>query len=88
MNTPALISPKRPISFVTVHFCNELKHNLMTSPAVSNDLNELIIVDNRQNLFFDTLGQAMLHGINQAKNELIVVVHEDVVLCDGWQQKF
>jgi hypothetical protein len=79
---------KRPISFVTVHFCNELKHNLMTSGAVSDDFNELIIVDNRQNLFFDTLGQAMLHGINQAKNDLIVVVHEDVVLRDGWQQQF
>jgi hypothetical protein len=81
-------SPKRPISFVTVHFSNELEHNLLTSPMVSDGFNELIIVDNRKNLFFNTLGQAMIHGLNQAQHDLIVFIHEDVVLRDGWQQQF
>jgi len=79
---------KRPISFVTVHFCDELKHNLLKSPAVQDSKNQLVIVDNRSNLFFDTLSQAMLHGIKQAKHDLVVVVHEDVLLLDGWQRKF
>lgn len=78
----------RQISFVTVQFCDELQHNLLTSPAVNDPNNQLVIVDNRQNMFFNNLSQAMINGIQQAKHDLIIVIHEDVVLREGWQHQF
>lgn len=78
---------KVPISFVCVRFSDEFEHNIVKSQCVHDPLNELIVVDNRQNLYFDTLGQAINHGLAQATNELIVVVHEDVFLLPGWQSK-
>lgn len=79
---------RRPISFVTVHFSDDLQHNLLRSPCIDDPFNELIVVDNRGNLRFDTLGKALLHGIAQARHDLVVAVHEDVYLLPGWQQAF
>lgn len=78
----------RPISFVCVHFCDDLEHNLLKSPCVHDSLNQLIIVDNRQNVFFETLGKALVHGMQQARHDLIALVHEDVLLQEGWQEMF
>lgn len=83
-----LPAPRRPISFVCVQFCNEYKHNILTSDAVHDPLNQFIHVDNRQNLFFNTLGAAICHGLAQAKHDLVAVVHEDVVLPKNWQARF
>jgi hypothetical protein len=77
--------PRRPISFVAVHFCDELLHNLLMSDCVRDPLNQLIVVDNRENVLFPSLGAAILHGLAQARNDLVVVVHEDVLLLPGWQ---
>src|SRR6187401_1480814 len=63
--------PQRPISFVTVHYSGDIEHNLFASECVADSFNELIVVDNRENLFFPTLGQALLHGMDQARNELV-----------------
>lgn len=83
-----LPAPRRPISFVCVQFCQEYRHNILTSEAVQDPMNQFIHVDNRQNLFFDTLGAAICHGVAQAKHDLLVVVHEDVVLPKNWQARF
>ena len=83
-----LPAPTRPISFVCVRFSDEFEHNAMVSDCVHDPLNEFIVIDNRSNLYFQTLGQAMNAGIEQARHELIVVLHEDVLLLPGWQSLF
>lgn len=81
-------SPNRPISFVVVRFSGEYEHNFLRSECVSSQFNEVIEVDNRGNLFFDNLSEAMLHGVSRARHDLIAFVHEDVRLVDGWQSRF
>ncbi|MEO8460646.1 MAG: sulfotransferase [Dokdonella sp.] len=76
-----------PISFICVRFSDEFEHNIAKSQCIHDPLNEFVVVDNRQNLYFDTLGQAINHGVTQARNELIVIVHEDVFLIPGWQSR-
>lgn len=76
---------ERPISFIAVRFSGEFETNILASDCVHDPLNQFIAVDNTANLFFPTLGAAIQHGIDQAKHDLIVVVHEDVLLLPGWQ---
>jgi hypothetical protein len=85
---PSADEPKTSISFVTVHFSDEVHHNILCSPCVYHPNNELIIVDNRGNCFFDNLSRAINRGVAQARNDLVAVVHEDVLLAFGWQQQF
>lgn len=68
-----------------VRFCDEFDHNISKSECVHNPANEFIVVENTQNLFFQTLGQAVNHGIAEARHDLVCVVHEDVLLLPGWQ---
>ncbi len=77
--------PVRPISFVCVRFSDELQQNLLKSDCVHDPRNELIVVDNRQNLFFQSLGAAFNDGIGKATHELIALIHEDVLLPRNWQ---
>jgi hypothetical protein len=77
--------PTRPVSFVVVHYSNEYFHNILRSDCVLDPVNQLITIDNRGNLFFDNLAQAINAGLNQAKHELIAIVHEDVLLPRAWQ---
>jgi|GEM_PF-839049 len=80
--------PSRPISFVVVKFSDEIKHNILISPCVSNPLNQLVIVDNTSNIHYDSLSVAINDGISQAVNDIIIVVHEDVFLPENWQERF
>lgn len=79
---------RRPVSFVVVRFCNEIEHNFLASECAASELNEVIEVDNRGNIFFDNLSMAIVHGVARANHELIAIVHEDVKLPDGWQARF
>ena len=76
---------KLALSFVVVKFSDEFYHNILASSDVSNQQNELITIDNFCNLNYDSLANAMNAGIEKAKNEIIVLVHEDTFLPDGWQ---
>ena len=80
--------PSRPISFVVVRFSKEIDHNIMISPCVHNPINQLIIVDNTSNIHYDSLSGAINSGLEQAENDLVVIVHEDVFLPENWQAKF
>jgi len=79
--------PTRPISFVVVRFSDEYYHNFLRSECVTDSINEIIEVNNTSGLYFDNLSQAMLSGIAKTQNDLIAVVHEDVLLPKGWQEK-
>lgn len=78
----------RPISFVVVHCTDEFKYNYTISETESNEFNELIVIDNAHNIFFDNLSDAVEEGIKRANNEIIVIVDEAVVLPRGWQARF
>lgn len=88
LNAETLPAPVRPISFVCVRFSEEYEHNILKSTCVLDPLNQLIVTDNRANLFFPSLGAALCHGIEQARHELVALIHEDVLLQDGWQSRF
>ena len=77
----------RPISFVTVHFCDDYYHNLLRSACVQNPLNQLVTVDTRWGHQFDTLSAAITSGLQQTIHDLVAVVHEDVLLPPGWQHR-
>jgi hypothetical protein len=83
---PASGRPQRPLSLVVVHYSDDLTYNLMRSPCVREPINELIVVDNRGNLYYETLSQAIQAGLARVRHELVAVVHEDVLLPAGWQQ--
>ncbi len=80
--------PQKPISFIVVRFSNDYLHNILKSECLKNPVNELLTVDNTHNLYHDNLSTAMAEGISKARHELIAVVHEDVLLPDGWQSWF
>jgi len=79
------LAPSRPVTFVTVRFSDECEHNLLASPCVRRSLNQLVLIDNTSNVHYDNLPEAMNAGLDKAVNELVVVVHEDTYLPDGWQ---
>ena len=84
-NLPA---PAQPVSFICVRFSEEYNHNILKSDCIHAPLNQFITIDNRCNAFFDTLGQAINAGIEQAQHDLLVIVHEDVMLPTNWQNRF
>jgi hypothetical protein len=81
-------APRRPVSFVTVWFSDEIHHNVEKSPCVHDPMNEFIVVDNRGNAFHDNLGRAMVEGLARARHDLVAFVHEDVLLTEDWQGAF
>jgi len=85
---PPTNQPQKPISFVVVRFSDDYLHNILKSECLKNPINELLTVDNTRNLYHDNLTTAMAVGISKARHELIAVVHEDVLLPDGWQSWF
>ena len=78
-------TPTRPLSFVVVAFSNELAHNILRSVCVNDPFNQLVLIDNTANLYYNNLSQAINAGLDRAHHELIVVVHEDVYLPPDWQ---
>jgi hypothetical protein len=83
-----LPSPQRSISFICVKYSDEFHHNILLSECTQSDLNQFIVVDNSCNINFLTLGQAINAGIERALHDLLVIVHEDVVLLPRWQSMF
>ena len=80
-------SSQVPVSFVVVRFSDDYEHNILRSPCVSKPVNQLVTVDNRRGLRYDTLSAAINAGLDRTEHDLIVVVHEDVLLQEGWQAR-
>jgi hypothetical protein len=78
----------RPLSIVCVQFSSDYFHNFVKSECVRDPAIQVIVVDNRDNAHFANLGEAMNAGIRQAKNSVVIIVHEDVLLPNHWQQHF
>jgi hypothetical protein len=78
----------RPLSIVCVHFSDDIVHNFRKSQCVSDPLNQVIEVDNRNDAHFTNLGEAMNAGIRQAIHPTIAIAHEDLLFPHYWQQHF
>ena len=76
----------QPISIVTVAYSNALDYNLLRSECVADPANQVIVVDNAFNLFFESLGLAITAGLTKVRHDIVVFVHEDVLLPNHWQQ--
>jgi hypothetical protein len=77
-----------PISFVVVKYCDEYYHNILNSQAVQSPRNQLVTVDNHWGHRFDSLSAAINEGLDKTVHDLVAIVHEDVLLPDGWQHRF
>jgi hypothetical protein len=77
-----------PISFVVIRFSDEYYHNFLCSESARDSLNEVIAIDNTSNLHYDNLSQAIIAGLDRARNDVVAVIHEDVLLPEGWQLRF
>ncbi len=73
-----------PVTFVTVRFSGEFDHNIGRSLATLDRRHQAIVVDNWLGLRFATLGGAVNSGLEHAEHDLVAVVHEDVLLPDGF----
>ncbi|MFN5193688.1 MAG: sulfotransferase [Cyanobacteriota bacterium] len=77
-----------PVTFVVVHVTDCLLHNFLQSDCVRDPRNELIIIQNRAGLAYDSIGSAINDGLDQAGGDLVVIVAEDVMLPPRWQEHF
>lgn len=73
---------------MVVRFSNEFNFNIAESLPVQFYRNELIVIQNPNNINYPCIGEALNIGIEKARYEIIVVVHEDVYLYDKWQNDF
>lgn len=76
----------RPVSFVVVRFSGEYEHNILRSECVSSPEHQLVSIFNVGNLAHGRLGEAINAGLDQARHEIIVVAHEDVLLIRHWDR--
>ena len=79
--------PSRPISFIVTWCTDELRYNLLASTCVGDPANQLVVVDNRDHLAYRVRAAAINAGVRAAIHDLLVIVHEDVYLPDGWHQR-
>ena len=77
--------PDTPISFVVcVNNEEQLKANLLRSDCFKEpSIHELILVRDAQNA-----ADGLNTGLNQASNEIVVLLHQDVYLPPGWTRRF
>lgn len=76
-----------PLTFVVVRFSGYFETNFGISSCYEETRNQTVVVDNRGNLEFARLGEALNYGLEQANNEIVVLVHEDVFLHANWQRE-
>ncbi len=79
--------PSRPISFIVTWCTDELRYNLLASTCVGDPANQLVVVDDRDQLAFRVRAAAINAGVRAAIHDLLVIVHEDVYLPDGWHPR-
>jgi len=81
-------SPDRErISFVSVvNDFDEAKHNLFASSIAKSTHHEWIIINNVQNNLSKNICELYVKAQNQASNDLVFFLHQDVYLPDEWEE--
>jgi Glycosyltransferase like family/Methyltransferase domain len=79
------LSAERPLTFVCcVNDEAQLQANLLSSPCLQHPSpHEVLLFRGRA-----TAAEGLNEGLRQAKNELVVFVHQDVYLPKGWPARF
>lgn len=83
LNWPA--EPEEPITFVVCSNSEDvLRDNLLASPCLApGSAHEVIVIRDAT-----SAGEGLNRGIAQAKHGLVVCVHQDVYLPEGWPARF
>jgi SAM-dependent methyltransferase len=82
---PEIATTSDAITFiVAVSNERQLENNLLASPILQNDRHEIVPV-----VGTSSAAEALYNGLSQSarKNKLVVVVHEDVYLPAGWDDR-
>lgn len=86
---PQRIPNFEPITFiVAVNDQDELRVNLLSSPVARSREHQWILVDNSQNRRHSSITQLYNEALREATNDLVFFVHQDVLLPEGWEERF
>ena len=85
---PGPIPDFEPITFVVaVNDRDELRHNLLSSPVARARDHEWILVENSENLRYDSISRLYDDALRRARNDLVFFIHQDVLLPEGWIER-
>ena len=77
------------ISFVVaVNDDEELRNNFLASPVARGGRHELLLVENPGNSRYESISALYSEAFTRAKNDLVLFVHQDLYLYDGWEKRF
>jgi len=77
-----------PITFVVaVNDRDELRHNLLSSPVARAHAHEWILIENFGNQRYQSISRLYHDAVENARNDLVFFVHQDVLLPEGWERR-
>jgi SAM-dependent methyltransferase len=77
---PTVAEAEEPMSFVVC--CNDseqLENNLAASPCFRSGQHELLVITDAR-----SAAEGINSGLSKARHDLVVAVHQDIYLPDGW----
>ena len=78
-----------PVSFVVaVNDEEELRNNFLASAVARGGRHEILLVDNSSNSRYESISALYSEAMEKVKNDLVLFVHQDLYLYDGWEQRF
>lgn len=81
-------APLAPVTFVVVvNDYDELRWNLLASPVAVDDRHQWLLIDNRNNAAADGIASLYDGGLDQADNDIVFFVHQDVYFPLGWEAR-
>ncbi len=77
-----------PVSFVVaVNDWAELEANLLASPVARSPRHQWVLVDNRDNRFYDSISRLYYEAAEEASHDLVFFMHQDLYLPAGWEDR-
>ena len=77
------------LSFVVaVNDEEELNNNFLASAVARATRHEIVLVDNSANGSYESISALYKEALERVKNDLVLFVHQDLYLYDGWESRF
>ena len=73
---------------VAVNDEEELRNNFLASAVARTGRHEIVLVDNSGNSRYESISALYKEALERAKNDLVLFVHQDLYLFDGWEGRF